>query len=257
MLLHHAAWEDIESYLDRSTGVIIPTGSTEQHGPIGLIGTDTICPQTIAERVGAEAGALVGPPIAFGAAQFNLGFPGTVSARPTTLIALVRDYVGSLARNGFTRFYFLNGHGGNVAPLKSAFQEIYAETSLAPGGNRPSVRCRLRSWWDLPTVDTLRKDLYGDWEGMHATPSEVAITQYVLPETIRRKKLPKPEKLSADFLRDHAQDDHLDADEHRRRFPDGRVSSDSALATPEDGKRLFDAAVADVIADYKAFIDEE
>lgn len=256
MLLHHATWQDVDTYLDRSTGIVIPTGSTEQHGPTGLIGTDTICPQAIAEAA-AGPDILVGPPIAFGAAQFNLGFPGTVSARPTTLIALVRDYVGSLARNGFTRFYFLNGHGGNVAPLKSAFQEIYADTSLSLAGNRPSVRCRLRSWWDLPAVDAMRKDLYGDWEGMHATPSEVAITQHALPETIRRKKPTKPEKLSAEFLRDHAQDDHLDADEHRRRFPDGRVGSDTSLATPEDGKRLFEAAVADMIADYGAFMGED
>lgn len=256
MLLHHATWEDIEGYLERSTGIIIPTGSTEQHGPIGLIGTDTICPQSIAERAAANADILVGPSIAFGAAQFNLGFPGTVSARPTTLIALVRDYVGSLARNGFTRFYFLNGHGGNVAPIKSAFQEIYADTSLAPGGNRPSVRCRLRNWWDLPAVDTVRNELYGEWEGMHATPSEVAITQHALPATVRRKKLRKPEKLSREFLRNHAQDDHLDAEEHRRRFPDGRVGSDTALATPEDGKRLFDAAVLDMLEDYNSFLDE-
>ena len=256
MLLHHATWEDVESYLERSTGIIVPTGSTEQHGPIGLIGTDTICPQTIAEAA-AGPDILVGPAIPFGAAQFNLAFPGTISARPTTLIALVRDYVGSLARSGFTRFYFLNGHGGNIAPVKSAFQEVYADTSLAPGGNRPPVRCRLRSWWDLPSVDTLRRELYGAWEGMHATPSEVAITQHALPDTIRAKKTKKPEKLSAAFLRDHAQDDHLDAEAHRRRFPDGRVGSDTALATPEDGKRLFDAAVADLIADYTSFLEED
>jgi creatinine amidohydrolase len=47
MLLHEATWREVEAYLTRSTGVIIPTGSTEQHGPNGLIGTDSICPEAM------------------------------------------------------------------------------------------------------------------------------------------------------------------------------------------------------------------
>ena len=140
--------------------------------------------------------------------------------------------------------------------MRAAFQEIYTATSMAPGGNRPPVRCRLRSWWDLPTVDRLRRDLYGDAEGMHATPSEVAVTQHVHPHLIHRRDMAKPEKLSAAFLRDRAGDDHYDAEHHRRRFPDGRVGSDPSLATPEDGKQLFEAAVKDAITDYQAFLAE-
>lgn len=60
MQLHQASWPEVEAYLKTSTGIVIPVGSTEQHGPNGLIGTDAICPEVIAREAGAEAGFLVG-----------------------------------------------------------------------------------------------------------------------------------------------------------------------------------------------------
>src|SRR4051812_22058393 len=149
-----------------------------------------------------RAGVLLAPAITIGAAQFNLGFAGTISARATTLIALIEDYVRSLARHGFERIYFLNGHGGNLAPAKAAFQDLYGEYSLAGGETR--LRMRIRSWWELPTVDRLRRELFGDWEGMHGTPSEVAITQALYPSHVTASPAQPPAKLSPAFLRDHA-----------------------------------------------------
>ena len=50
MRLDHSTWLEIETYLENSKGIVIPTGSTEQHGPMGLIGTDAICVEEIANR---------------------------------------------------------------------------------------------------------------------------------------------------------------------------------------------------------------
>jgi len=253
--LQLSTWQDVEAYLKRSKGVVVPLGSTEQHGPNGLIGTDALCATAIAEGMAERAGALVAPPITIGAAQFNLGFAGTISARSSTLIALVEDYVRSLARHGFERLYFLNGHGGNVAPAKAAFQDLYGEHSLAGGKTR--LRLRIRNWWDLTTVDRMRRELFGDWEGMHATPSEVAITQALYPALVAAAPAEPPRKLTAEFLRDHAGDNHYDAATHRREFPDGRVGSHPALASAEHGARLLDAAIADAVIDYQAFLEEQ
>lgn len=253
MVLQHSTWPEVEAYLGRSRGILIPLGSTEQHGPTGLIGTDSITAEAVAREAGALADALVGPTLSLGPAQFNLGFPGTVCLRPTTLVQVLIDYVQSLVRGGFRQFYLLNGHGGNLAPAWCAIQELHADRSLCgPGGE--SLDFRLRSWWDLPEVNALRQQLYGAGEGMHATPSEIAITQHVLPHQRRPDDLAPPPALSPAFLKFHAGDNHLDADAHRARFPDGRVGSHSGLAQPEHGRELLQAAGQSAARDYAAFL---
>ncbi len=246
MLLHHCTWREVEERLARDTGIIIPIGSTEQHGPNGLVGTDALCAEVVAKGVGEAADALVAPTISVGMAQHHLAFTGSMTLRPSTLIAVVRDTVQSLARHGFTRIYFLNGHGGNIATVSAAFSEVYAESSLdGERRNAPSLRCRLKNWYDSPAVRRLSRELYGNAEGSHATPSEVALTQYAFPESIKSVEMSPAIAPNGPIL---------DALDYRRRFPDGRIGSNPALASPEAGKRLYDGAVVDLTADYREFL---
>jgi creatinine amidohydrolase len=245
MLLQLQTWPEIEAYLGRSRGIIVPIGSTEQHGPTGLVGTDAICAEAVAEGVGAAADALVAPTIAVGMAQHHLGFPGSMTLRPSTLIAVIRDMVESLARHGFERFYFVNGHGGNIATVTAAFSEIHASRSLSPKGGAPAVKLKLKNWWQTRQVAALSKELYGVAEGSHATPSEVALTQFLRPDSIKTAPLDPPIAPRGDFA---------DAEDYRRKFPDGRIGSNPGLATPEAGKRLFEAAVADIAEEYRHWV---
>jgi creatinine amidohydrolase len=248
VLLHLQTWQEVEAYLKSAKGIIVPIGSTEQHGPNGLIGTDAICAEVIAKGVGEAAGAMVGPTINVGNAQHHLAFSGTIAFRPSTLIAVIGDYVHSLARHGFERFFFINGHGGNISTVGAAFQELHAERSLGGHGNAPALRLRLKNWWETPNVRQLSKELFGEREGSHATPSEVSVTQWAYPDAIKRVAMGEAGARRRDFG---------DAEDYRRLFPDGRIASDPTLASPEHGRRFVETAVKDIAEDYRKFAAQE
>src|ERR1700709_1817785 len=178
MLLQHQTWQEVEAYLERSKAIILPIGSTEQHGPNGLIGTDAICAEVLAKAVGVSAGAMVGPTIGVGMAVHHMGFAGSMTVKPSTLIAIIRDYVLSLAHHGFRRFLLINGHGGNIATMQAAFSEIYAEFEGAFGTARgDELRCRTANWWDGKVMGELSKEVLGDDEGSPANAREMGLAK--------------------------------------------------------------------------------
>ena len=248
MLLHFNTWPEVEDYLSTSQGLIIPIGSTEQHGPTGLIGTDAICAEAIAKGVGEKIQAMVAPTINVGMALHHTAFPGTISLRPTTLIQMIEDYLTCLTKAGFTRFFFINGHGGNISSLKGAFSQTYDYLAHLNLPRADQVRCHVENWFMCRSVYRKAKELYGDQEGSHATPSEVAITQYVYPESI--KNAPLSEKVAFAYPIYGAAD-------FRRHYPDGRIGSNPALATPEDGQQLYDLAVKELCESYLKFLRDD
>ncbi|MBB5014380.1 creatininase family protein [Rehaibacterium terrae] len=244
MRLQLSTWPEVEAYLTRSTGIIVPIGSTEQHGPNGLIGTDALCPEIVANGVAERIDVLVAPTINVGMAQHHLAFPGSITLRPSTLIAVIRDMVQSLARTGFRHIYFFNGHGGNVATVQAAFAEIYAENSLAGAPGSP-LHLKLANWYQGRRVGEVSRELFAGDEGSHATPSEISLTWHAYPQAAKRVAMQPARAPTGNFR---------DAEDYRRVFPDGRIGSNPMLASVEAGRRLFEASVEDTIEDYTAFL---
>jgi creatinine amidohydrolase len=245
MQLQLSTWPEVEAYLAKSKAILIPIGSTEQHGPNGLLGTDALCPEIISRRVGDEGGILIGPTFNVGQAQHHMGFAGTITLRPSTMIAAMLDWTQSLARHGFERIYWLNGHGGNIATITAAFSEIYHGVTFAgAGGNRPPLRCHLRNWWDLPGVMDLCRQLFPAGEGSHATPSEVSVTWFGYPETVNHTAM-SPKIAPTGPI--------LDAEDYRRRFPDGRIGSDPAQASVAAGEKIVALSVKGAIGEFRQF----
>ncbi|HQT52348.1 MAG TPA: creatininase family protein [Phenylobacterium sp.] len=245
MLLHLSTWPEIEAFLTRSRTVVIPIGSNEQHGPTGLLGTDWLCPEIIANEAQKTGDILVGPTFNIGMAQHHLGFPGTISLRPSTFIAAIGDWCRSLSHHGFEKIYFLNGHGGNVATIEAAFSELYAEASFA--GRPRGFSMKLKNWWELRGVLALANRQFPVGHGSHATPSEIAVTQWAYPDAIKTAAY-TPQIAPTGPIRE--------ALDFRARYPDGRMGSDPALATPEKGAELVATAAAGLIEDVNAFSAE-
>ena len=244
MQLALSTWHEVEDYLRGSQGVIVPVGSVEQHGPNGLIGTDHLCAEVVAKGVGDRLGAAVAPTLAYGMSQHHLGFAGSATLRPSTMMLVVRDVVMSLAVHGFRRFFFINGHGGNVATVTAAFDEIYAARSL--GDSVEAVKCRM-AMWSGKRAGAIAAELYPGVNGNHATASEVSLAQFYQPDSIKHAQMsPKVAPVSTPFY---------EGADYRMRFPDGRIGSDPSLSSPEHGKRLYDAAVEDMAEAYQAFLD--
>ena len=254
MRLQHATWQEVDAYLQHSRGIILPIGSTEQHGPNGLVGTDALCPEAIAWALGERHGVLVGPTQNLGMAQHHLAFPGTLSLRPSTLIAVLRDTIESLARHGFTQVFFLNGHGGNIATIKAAFAEVYSERSLRGQNQKQGQKhdqyqseltLTLFNWFMGRRGRELASELYGDAEGNHATASEVSLAWHAAGIEKQVAMAPRvAPNGSADCT----------AEVFRHRFPDGRMGSDPSLSRREHGARFLEAGVEDAWEAYRAFV---
>lgn len=245
MLLHLSTWAEIGQFLERSRTIVIPIGSNEQHGPTGLLGTDWMCPEIIACEAQKSADILIAPTFNIGMAQHHLGFPGTISLRPSTFIAAIGDWVRSLAAHGFEKILFLNGHGGNVASIEAAFSELYAEASFA---RRPAgFALKLCNWWDLEGIGELAREQFPEGHGIHATPSEIAVTQWAYPDSIKTAGY-SPQIAPWGPIRE--------ALDFRARHPDGRMGSDPSLATPDKGRALVMLAAQSLVKELDAFSRE-
>jgi creatinine amidohydrolase len=156
MRAHDVNWMQVEEYLAGDDRVVLPVGSTEQHGYLSLE-TDNI----LAERVSAEAaepvGVLVLPVLAYGVTPSFAAYPGSPTLRLETFFAVLRDLLDSLHGQGFRRFLLVNGHGGNLPG-----QGLVREWAAA----HPDAQALFHSWWSSAHVQAAAREV--DAEPSHA-----------------------------------------------------------------------------------------
>jgi len=159
---------EVREYLDGGgRTVIVPVGSTEDHGDHGPLWTDVYIPLEVAKRAAPELEAIVGPPVPFGIAHDHRGAAGVVHVRLDTFIGLLRDVCGSLAASGFTRIVLLNGHYCNSHAMEFAVSQFFDEL---PEG----VRVYPFPYWAGLKPEQAEAYLSGT-AGLHANVGETSI----------------------------------------------------------------------------------
>ena len=133
-------WMQVDAYLKRDDRAVLPLGSTEQHSYLRLT-VDAILPERVAVEAAEPLGIPVFPALAYGVTPYFREFPGSISLRVATHLAVVRDILDGMAHSGFRRILICNGHGGNGAVAQLA-QEWAAD--------HPGCGVIFHNWWNAP-----------------------------------------------------------------------------------------------------------
>lgn len=159
---------EVREYLRKGDTVIVPIGTTEQHGPHLPYLTDMLIPLEVAKRAAKKMKALVASPLPYGLSQAHYGFPGIIWLSGKTLISVLEDVALSLAKTGFRRIIFVNGHYCNDQPLFVAITDVTASPELPKGTNVYGI-----TYWNVMSPKMAEK--YLSWKvGWHANIGETS-----------------------------------------------------------------------------------
>lgn len=226
---------EVEEYLKNNDTVLIPLGSTEQHGKHMAVDTDAYTAQEISLRVAEKTGVLVTPVISYGYSPHHMNFAGSVTLTFQTLVNVIKEVCGSLLHHGFKKLVVMNAHGGNAGPIRLALKEIEMETGV-----------RVYSVMVYPSVGGFGEDgvkASGVEPGSHACEMETSVG-LELGHRVLMDKAEKwtPEHTSIDPNHKGKVTAAYMFDEHTSIGNMG----DPTKATKEKGKLMVDSAVKDL-----------
>jgi len=217
---------------------VLPAGSTEQHGPHAPLGTDALAAGAVAERgVDRYDGtAVVAPTVPVGVAEEHRHFAGTLWVGEDTFRAYVRETVASLAAHGWDRVVVVNGHGGNVAPLREACAR------LSRDGTAYAVPF---TWFDAVDLDDVPALEAGVGMG-HGGPLETSVVRALDPDLVDTDRFEEARAGAADGWGEWQSGTNLAYDSAE--FTESGVVGDPEASSAEAGEQLL-AAAAGALAD--------
>lgn len=233
--LQTMTWQEAQQHITRDNRIIIGFGSTEQHGPLGELGTDFFIAKYFANKLAESTGVLLGPVIPIGMSYHHMGFPGTISIRANTYRLMVIDILKSLYAHGCRRIFIVNGHGGNEKPIANAIKHVQADH------HDLKIQSPL-----CPLFYEIAQEVPFEDRASHAGGLEISLLQAIRPDAKRSMKLIDPATIT---LGQHGQGTKPGStpETFRAAFPSGS-KGDQRLADPDKGKqfaqKMFDALVA-------------
>jgi creatinine amidohydrolase len=221
-----ATWPEIDRSARRL--LVLPLGSTEQHGPHLPLDTDTVIASHLAGALHEHFPQLgLAPPMSYGASGEHRDFPGTLSIGTEALAAVLTEFVRHASLT-WRHVLVINGHGGNAAALAKAAELMrYEGRSL--------------------TVQHAAS--HGDRADPHAGYRETSLMLHLDPAAVRTDLLvagntsPLSELLPR--LRTHGV----------RQVSENGVLGDPTGATAAEGRRIFAGMLAAAISTAGPLLD--
>jgi creatinine amidohydrolase len=246
-----ARYEDLTSAelraaFERQVLVLLPVGSVEQHGPHLPVGTDALVAHHLASGVADRLGdrCLALPTLSYGYSPHHMSFPGTVTLRAETYLRLVGDLAGSLYQHGLQDLVILNGHGGNIAPLRTLLAELARDHGRSP---------RLITYWEV--IEHEIRDFFEHPELVcgHACALETSLALHLFPQLVQRDRVPahRTGDGGPHMFGSNPMVQGLDFG----MYAQNGVIGEPSLGTAELGARLFDRLVHNLVETLKPNVD--
>lgn len=228
-LLNELTWKEVSGLDKEKTFCVIPISSTEQHGLHLPLGTDDFILDFAINclkhyKFNYDATLLLLPSLKYGKSIEHLKFPGTVTLKLSTLIAVVEDIVESLSLNGFSKFVFLNSHGGNTAALRSIAQDLRFKLN---------VKVFNVDFWASDFFEPAAKYLQTDFHSeIHAGEIETSLLMYTNPKLVKKSDCLEGDLVN--LVKFHGCDySWLSSDVSQT-----GILGDATVATPETGEQI-------------------
>jgi creatinine amidohydrolase len=250
-LYHEHTWPELREAAKNKPVCVIPCGTVEQHGPHLPLSTDFVTAGMISERAVQRVApnALLLPTLSYGFNEHHMDFPGTIAIPGQDYINYAANVGLSLARHGFDKVLYVNGHGSNRAFLEIAAREVC---------NRSDAFAALVSWWSLIPTDLLNATLTSEKPGgvSHACELETSALLYLRPDLVDMSKAVRDVgfRPSKHMWRDLRVASPVVFNEQWSRFSETGIQGDPTLATAEKGRVLVEAVIAglaEVLAELK------
>lgn len=232
-------WPEMNEAIEMQKVVLLPTGSTEQHGRHLPLDTDVFLVESVCMEVGRRAAdrVLVLPTVAYGLNMHHIDFPGTIHIEPETFIAFCLNITKSVAYHGFQKILLVNGHGSN-GPLVDlvARKTVLATRSLcAAVGYIGLAMDAFEAVQETPVV-------------AHADEFETSLYLHLAPERVRADQAAAGSDVVGTFLSSDSTPNYpVRFNDFWGRWTQRGVHGDPTAATPEKGKLIFEAAVSKLI----------
>lgn len=242
-ILPRMTWPEIKEALKTAKVALIPVGAQEQHGHHIAEGCDSYRAEKFCELLAERChpNVVVTPTITFGVSPHHMDFPGTVTLRPDTLIAILEDIIFSLKQHGIKKFLFVNAHGGNSSTLAVAAEKI---------SRVYDVEIAHTKFVDA-AKNAIANGVHSDYFG-HACEREISECLYMVPEIVREDKLEKGELDYESFSLKYMGNSFVKVAHQYKEVTNNGNLGDGTKASYELGKNI----ILEALDNLSIFIDE-